>query len=107
MCCSGFQDTDASLSSSSTRSKTLANDVLDSLCVLVQGVGKLAAGIAVKSPVAAFGTKRICVHSREHTVADGLQHVAVWNSAQLVSADMHEAFSAMKERRAPQYAAKL
>lgn len=67
----------------------------------------MAAVIAAKSPVATHGTKQACLHSREHTVAEGLHHVAVWNSAQLVSSDMHEAFAAMKAKRAPQYMSRM
>lgn len=44
---------------------------------------------------------------RDHSVADGLEYVAAWNSAQLVSADYAEVFSAMKERRRPVFASKM
>jgi len=36
-------------------------------------------------------------------VADGLSEVALWNSAQLVSQDLQEAFSALQQKRSPQY----
>jgi len=45
----------------------------------------------------------IVIIYREHTVADGLSEVALWNSAQLVSQDLQEAFSALQQKRSPQY----
>ena len=38
-------------------------EVLD-LVLKQAGVGQLAESIAAKSPVAAYGTKRICLHAR-------------------------------------------
>ncbi|KAJ7156788.1 ClpP/crotonase-like domain-containing protein, partial [Mycena filopes] len=42
---------------------------------------KLAGVIASKSPVAVSGTKRILLHSRDHSVLDHLEYTAAWNSA--------------------------
>ena len=70
---------------------------------LRQGVQQLVSDIAAKSPIAAYGTKRICLHARDHSVAEGLEHVAVWNSAQLVGSDLAEAFAALQQRRQPRY----
>ncbi len=44
---------------------------------------------------------------RDHSIADGLEYVAAWNSAQLVSADYAEVFSAMKEKRRPVFLSKM
>jgi len=44
--------------------------------------------IAEKSPVAVQGTKIVMNYSREHTIADGLTHIAEWNAAQLQSEDL-------------------
>ena len=40
-------------------------------------------------------------YAREHTVADGLNHIATWNSGMLVSADLPEAMGAAQEKRQP------
>ncbi len=45
--------------------------------------------------------------ARDHSVADGLEYVAAWNSAQLVSADYVEVFSALKEKRQPVFLSKM
>jgi hypothetical protein len=47
------------------------------------------------------------VPCRDHNVADGLEYVAAWNSAQLVSADYAEVFQAMKAKRRPVFSSKL
>lgn len=47
--------------------------------------------------------KAMAAVRREHTVAEGLHEVALWNSAQLVGSDLAEAFAALQERRPPQY----
>lgn len=40
----------------------------------------LAQMIASKSPVATAGIKNVLVHARDHSVAEGLKYVAVWNA---------------------------
>ncbi|KAJ7856035.1 ClpP/crotonase-like domain-containing protein, partial [Mycena leptocephala] len=50
---------------------------------VVQAALKLAEVIAGKSPVAVSGTKRILLHSRDHSVADNLEYTAAWNAAAL------------------------
>ena len=42
-----------------------------------------------------------CPCCREHTVADGLREVALWNSAQLVSQDLEASFAALQQRQQP------
>ncbi|KAJ6556010.1 Delta2-dienoyl-CoA-isomerase [Mycena capillaripes] len=66
---------------------------------------KLAEVIAGKSPVAVSGTKRILLHSRDHSVAENLEYTAAWNAAALQTQDIPESLAAAKERRAPRFAA--
>ncbi|KAJ7618710.1 Delta2-dienoyl-CoA-isomerase [Roridomyces roridus] len=61
----------------------------------------LAKTIASKSPVAVSGTKRILLHSRDHSVAENLEYTAVWNAAALQTSDITESLKATRERRAP------
>ena len=39
------------------------------------------------------------LYSRDHSVADGLNYVATWNAAMLMSADLAEAMIAAKDKR--------
>ncbi|MBO6506329.1 MAG: crotonase/enoyl-CoA hydratase family protein [Kordiimonadaceae bacterium] len=51
----------------------------------------IAEEIASKSPLAVAGTKAILNHSRDHTIVDGLDYVATWNSGQLLGEDLMKA----------------
>lgn len=63
--------------------------------VAVEAAMKLAKEIASKSPIAVVGTKRMLTYSRDHSIKDGLDYVATWNSAQLQGPDMRKAGMAM------------
>lgn len=54
----------------------------------------MAEGIAGKSPVAVLGTKEVLNFSRDHSVADGLNYVAVWNAAFVQTGDVRDAMAA-------------
>jgi enoyl-CoA hydratase len=79
----------------------LINRVFDSPALLMQSVNDIAMTIAAKSPLAIRGTKEMLNYARDHTVADGLNYVATWNAAMLMSADLEEAMMAKLEKRAP------
>ncbi len=74
----------------------LANRVFDSREALIDGVQALAATIAAKSPLSIRGTKEQLNYARDHTVADGLNHIATWNAAMLMSEDLSKALMAGK-----------
>ena len=82
----------------------LANRVFASPEALSAAVREIAASIAAKSPLATRGLKEVMNFSRDHSVADGLNFVATWNSALLLSGDLAESMQAMREKRAPRYA---
>ncbi|MFB0946344.1 MAG: crotonase/enoyl-CoA hydratase family protein, partial [Spirosomataceae bacterium] len=66
---------------------------------MLNEVMKIAETIAAKSPVSIRGTKHILLHTRDYSVADGLNYVATWNAAMLLSNDLQEAFFAKMEKR--------
>jgi enoyl-CoA hydratase len=70
---------------------------------LTAAVRKIAQTIAAKSPLAIRGTKDVLNFSRDHSVADGLNYVAGWNAAMLLSADLGECIASQKEKRAPRF----
>lgn len=57
---------------------------------LATAVADVAKQIASKPPLAVMGTKRVLRHARDHTVEEGLRHVALWNAAALLSADLRD-----------------
>ena len=60
-------------------------------------------GVVHKSPQAIWGTKEMLLHARDHTVAEGLEHIATWNAGMMQGSEMAEAFEAKAQKRAPVY----
>lgn len=83
----------------------LVNQVYATKEEMLEGVNKLAATIAAKSPLSIRGTKEMLLYSRDHSVADGLNYISTWNAGMLLSADLMEAFQASMERRKPVFKA--
>ena len=82
----------------------LLNRVFASHEALTATVHELARGIAAKSPLATRGIKEVMNFSRDHSITDGLNFVATWNAAMLLSDDLSEAITAQREKRAPRFA---
>lgn len=68
---------------------------------LLEGVMEVASEIASKSPLAVWGSKEMLLHARDHTVAEGLEHIATWNAGMMQASEMAEAFRAKAEKRDP------
>jgi enoyl-CoA hydratase len=81
----------------------LVNRVFASPDALQAGVMEIAATIAAKSPLSIRGIKEMIVYARDHSVADGLNYIATWNAAMLMSADLKEAMMAGMEKRTPKF----
>ena len=79
----------------------LVNQVYATKEEMLEGVNKLAAIIAAKSPLSIRGTKEMLLYSRDHSVQDGLNYISTWNAGMLLSTDLMEAFQASMERRKP------
>jgi Delta3,5-Delta2,4-dienoyl-CoA isomerase len=65
---------------------------------------KIAKTIASHSPVAATGTKKSLLYSRDHSVQDGLEHIAAHNALALQTQDLPAAFMASRKKQLAQYA---
>lgn len=81
----------------------LVNKVYSDKDELTTAVHSIAKAIAEKSPLAIRGTKHILNYSRDHSVADGLNYVATWNAATLLSADLKEIFVSKQKGRSPKF----
>ncbi len=81
----------------------LVNQLFDTHEDLVAGVLEIAAEIAAQSPLAVWGTKEMINYARDHSVSDGLNYVATWQTGMFQGGDMMEAFAAQAAKRDPDY----
>jgi enoyl-CoA hydratase len=81
----------------------LVNAALPDRVSLMHHALKVAQTIAAKSPATIRGIKASFNHSRDHTVAEGLEHIARQNARSLFSADLYEALAARQEKRDPKF----
>ncbi len=81
----------------------LVNKSFSTKEAMLEGVYKLAGQIASKSPLSIRGTKEVLRHARDHSVEEGLDFIARWNSTHLLSDDLTESFRAVTEKRKPSY----
>ena len=91
------------LGAAEAQSIGLVNRVFDSREALYAGVHEIAAQIAAKSPLSIRGSKEMLNYARDHSVADGLNHVATWNAAMLQSDDLMAAMMAGMSKQQPQF----
>lgn len=81
----------------------LVNASLPDRVSLMNHAIKVARTIASKSPATIRGIKASFNYSRDHTVAEGLEHIARQNARTLFSADLFEALAAREEKREPKF----
>ena len=79
----------------------LVNEVFDTHEALLEGVMAIARKIAAHSPLAVTGCKAMANYSRDHSTADALDYISVWNAAMLRPDDIKEAYFAKGEKRSP------
>jgi enoyl-CoA hydratase len=77
------------------------NEVFPSPEALLDGVMDIARQIATHSPLAVTGCKAMANYARDHSTADSLDYIAVWNAAMLRPEDIKESYIAKMEKRAP------
>ena len=80
------------------------NRVEDSHSDALAAAETLARDICAKSPLAITGIKQVLNRGRDHSVADGLEYVAVWNAGMLQGEDMAQAVKAQMARQSAIYA---
>ena len=95
--------TGRNLSSAEALASGLVNHVYNSKEAMIEAVKEKAHLIAAKSPLSIRGTKHQLLYTRDHTVADGLQYMQVWNAAFLLSNDLKESFKASVSKTKPQF----
>jgi enoyl-CoA hydratase len=81
----------------------LVNDVFPTQEAMLAHVMELAGEIAAKAPLAVAGSKRMINYARDHSIADGLDYIATWQSGMFAPPHMMEAFAAKAQKRAPEF----
>lgn len=86
------------------KSAGLVNSVYDDQESMLTAVMEIAADIAARSPLAVTGCKEMINYARDHSVADSLNYMSVWQSGMFQPQnDMMETFKAKAEKRAPEF----
>ena len=75
------------------------NEVYDTQEEMLAAVMETAREIASKAPLAVTGSKVMINYARDHTIKDGLDYIAVWQTAMFSGPHMAEAFKAKAEKR--------
>ena len=87
------------MSAAEAKEAGLVNRVFQDHESLLAGVFDVAEQIVRKPPLAVYGCKRMINYSRDHSTADGLDYIAIWNASFLQPAEMREAMRAGREGR--------
>lgn len=82
----------------------LVNRVFPDQETMLQEVMEIAREIASKPPLAIYGCKRMANYSRDHSTADTLDYVRLWNASMLQRDEILEAMQAKMEERAGEFA---
>jgi enoyl-CoA hydratase len=82
----------------------LVNRVYADAQSLLEGVMETAREIASKPPLAIYGCKRMINYARDHSTADGLDYIGIWNASMLQPEEMAEAVTARAEKREGRFA---
>jgi len=77
----------------------LVNRVFADHATMLAEVMSIAREIASKAPLAVAGCKRMITYSRDHSTADGLDYIGIWNASMLQREEVLEAISASAAKR--------
>ena len=81
----------------------LVNDVFATQDDMLEHVMGVAREIASKDPLTVTGCKTLINYGRDHSTADVLDYIGVWNAGMLPASHMQEAFTARAEKRTPDF----
>lgn len=82
----------------------LVNQVFADHDSMLEGVMQIAQEIASKAPLAIYGCKRVITYARDHSTADGLDYIGIWNASMLHLDEIREAMTANQAKRPGEFA---
>lgn len=95
--------TGRTMSAGEAREAGFINRVYADKETLLREVTAIARDIVSKSPLAIRGTKEMLLYARDHSVEDGLNYIATWNSGMLSQADLGAAMQAQLEKKQAEF----
>jgi len=96
-----FAYTGARMSAARAKEVGLVNEVYADQETMLAAVHEIAAEIASKSPLAIQGTKESILYARDHSVAESLDFISLWQTGMFHPTDMMESFKAQADKRNP------
>jgi enoyl-CoA hydratase len=87
------------ISASEAQAVGLVNRVYADAETMLSEVTAIAREIASKAPLAVYGCKRMINYARDHSTADGLDYIGIWNASMLQADEVVEAMTANVEKR--------
>lgn len=91
------------LQAAEAKSCGFVNELFDDHAALVDAVTGIAVDIAKRSPLAVWGSKEMLNYGRDHTVADSLRQIAVWQTGMFQPGEMQRAFLARSAKTDPEF----
>ncbi len=92
------------MSAAEAKSLGFVNAVFPDQQSMLESVMDIARDIASKAPLAVYGSKRIINYARDHSTADTLDYIGIWNASMLQPAEINEAITAASEKRSGDFA---
>ena len=87
------------ISAQEAKQHGLVNEIYTDHEAMLEATMGIALQIATKAPLAVYGSKKIINHSRDHSTADSLDYISLWNASMLQPDEISEAFAAVQEER--------
>ncbi len=70
---------------------------------MIDSAFEMAEKLASKTPLAMWVTKEVLNYSRDHSVKEGLDNVALWNAATLHKEDVMTTMMSKMQKKKPEY----
>ena len=87
------------ISAQEAKQHGLVNEIYTDHEAMLEATMGIALQIATKAPLAVYGSKKIINYSRDHSTADSLDYISLWNASMLQPDEISEAFVAAQEER--------
>ena len=87
------------MSAQEAKEAGLVNRTYPDQQTMLSAVMDIAKEIASKAPVAVYGSKHMINYARDHSTADALDYISIWNTSMINSPEIMEAMSAKAEGR--------